>query len=139
MKHIFFSIKNDYFKIITENIISVIVDEKKYFKNMFKSMSDFYNFLERNRFLITYIKYIEKSDLYTLIDHVIIIEMYLKNTDKHRLDGPAYIETKNKKNISGLTPLKKIEKYFINNIEIRPENFKKHNEVRKAKIKRIIK
>lgn len=138
MNKLFFSIKNNYRSIETKNIISVKLNDNLYLKNQFKSMSDFYDFLVTNRYDFSYIEY-EGAISLIRSDEVVIYQVYLENTNRHKLDGPAVIELIGTKKFGKFIQTERKEKYFIDDKELEFDDFKKHNKVRKAKLKRILK
>jgi hypothetical protein len=132
---IYFNINHYSFK--TEDIISVVLDNKIYTKNQFNSISNFYDFLDLNRIFISYIEHELKS---YITDNDLIYKIFIKNSNIHKLDGPAVTILNGKKSFGNFTEtLKKEYHYFIDGIKMTKDEFEKHTLVRESKITRILK
>jgi len=116
-----------------ENIFDFVVDGVHYKLGSFKNVKLLCEFLEENQYNLSYIRYRAHDDAN---EHY---EYYLKEGLKHRLDGPAHLKYEVETN--GFGQGEKIllsTKYYINDKEIKKEDFNKHSEVRNAKLKRIL-
>ena len=65
-------------------------------------------------------------------------EMYIKNQKLHNLGGPAEIETEYHTTMFSERVIKKKEEYFIDGWSYTKEDFYKSDEVREAKLNRIL-
>lgn len=106
--------RNHNIEIIMKNIISIIIDDIYYQKSDYCKINsrvtqEFYNFIKRNKNLISYISYTESDN---------VIYLYLKNGKIHREDGTAFLNY-----------------YYLNGNQLSYEEWKQ--KIRKIKLEKL--
>ena len=115
------------------NIKEFIINNKSYKLNNFKSLQEAYKFLSTNLQNLSYLKTEEFTDY--LYPEVSVKAFYMKDGCFHRLDGPSYIELIFNNNHYYIFK----ELYYIKNQILTKEEWQKSPELRKNKLKRLLK